>query len=108
MNVFPAGLLTVLTITTQSTGISQRLPKVSYVKAIDVWMSMGLVFVFGAIIEYAIVNVLDRKYSNQQEKKQQLEKVSYRLCFLNIIHIGELPPLLHLTIQFNICAKMDQ
>ena len=32
------GLLTVLTSTTQSTGANTSLPRVNYVKAIDVWM----------------------------------------------------------------------
>jgi hypothetical protein len=55
------GLLTVLTMTTQSTGANAQLPKVSYIKAIDVWMSMCLVFVFIALLEYAVVNVLARR-----------------------------------------------
>lgn len=55
------GLLTVLTMTTQSTGVNQSMPRVSYIKAIDVWMSMCLMFVFCGLVEYAIVNVLSRK-----------------------------------------------
>ena len=55
------GLLTVLTMTTQASGVNQQLPRVSYVKAIDVWMSTCLIFVFGALVEYSIVNVLARK-----------------------------------------------
>ena len=35
------GLLTVLTMTTQSTGEKATLPKVSYVKAIDVWLAVS-------------------------------------------------------------------
>lgn len=55
------GLLTVLTMTTQSTGVNQSMPRVSYIKAIDVWMSCCLMFVFSGLVEYAIVNVLSRK-----------------------------------------------
>jgi len=54
------GLLTVLTMTTQASTISARLPRVSYIKGIDVWMSACLLFVFGALIEYSAVNVLYR------------------------------------------------
>jgi len=54
------GILTMLTITTQSSG-QGRFPAVSFTKAIDVWMATCLVFVFGAFIEYSIVNVLARR-----------------------------------------------
>src|SRR6218665_3332154 len=55
------GLLTVLTTTTMSAGARASLPRVSYIKAIDVWMIICLVFVFASLIEYAVVNVLSRK-----------------------------------------------
>ncbi|XP_060605811.1 glycine receptor subunit alpha-2-like isoform X1 [Ruditapes philippinarum] len=54
------GLLTVLTMTTQSAGARSSLPKVSYVKGIDVWMATCLLFVFAALIEFAYVNVHSR------------------------------------------------
>ncbi|CAC5391051.1 unnamed protein product [Mytilus coruscus] len=56
------GLLTVLAMTTQSSG----LPKVSYFKAIDVWMVSCLCFVFAALIEFAYVNVLSRVEQRRQ------------------------------------------
>jgi len=55
------GLLTVLTATTMSNGARASLPRVSYIKAIDVWMIVCLTFVFSSLIEYALVNVLARK-----------------------------------------------
>uniref|UniRef100_A0A1I8H6R7 Neur_chan_memb domain-containing protein n=1 Tax=Macrostomum lignano TaxID=282301 RepID=A0A1I8H6R7_9PLAT len=60
------GLLTVLTMTTQSSGAGQSLPRVSYIKAIDVWMSVCLIFVFASLLEFAVVNVYSRKDSVQQ------------------------------------------
>ncbi|ESO95761.1 hypothetical protein LOTGIDRAFT_116660, partial [Lottia gigantea] len=56
------GLLTVLTITTQSSGARSQLPRVPYIKSIDVWMAVCLVFVFGAYMEYAVVTVLSRRH----------------------------------------------
>ncbi|KAK6185564.1 hypothetical protein SNE40_007769 [Patella caerulea] len=61
------GLLTVLTMTTQSTGARSALPRVSYIKAIDVWMSMCLVFVFAALLEFAYVNVQARVEKRRRE-----------------------------------------
>ncbi|OWF51171.1 Glycine receptor subunit alpha-2 [Mizuhopecten yessoensis] len=54
------GLLTVLTMTTMSSSARSELPRVSYIKAIDVWMAICLLFVFAALIQFAHVNVLSR------------------------------------------------
>ncbi|XP_022320293.2 glycine receptor subunit alpha-2-like isoform X1 [Crassostrea virginica] len=83
------GLLTVLTMTTQSQGAKASLPRVSYVKAIDIWMSTCLFFVFAALIEFAYVNVLSRVdqrrgksvMSNMNEAKEEDdEKEKGKLC----------------------------
>jgi len=55
------GLVTVLTLTMQSSGARDQLPRVSYVKAIDIWMSTCLVFAFASLIEFAVVNVWSRR-----------------------------------------------
>ncbi|CAF3754641.1 unnamed protein product [Rotaria socialis] len=70
------GLLTVLTVTTQSSGIRSQLPRVSYIKAIDVWMSACLVFVFAGLLEYALVNVIARKGELRQQVRFSKEKKS--------------------------------
>ncbi|XP_064609425.1 glycine receptor subunit alpha-2-like [Liolophura sinensis] len=54
------GVLTILTLTTQSSSLQNSLPRVSYAKALDVWMAVCLVFVFAALLEFAFVNVLSR------------------------------------------------
>jgi hypothetical protein len=55
-------------MTTQSSGARASLPKVSYVKAIDVWMAMCLLFVFAALVEFAYVNVLARVERRRQTR----------------------------------------
>lgn len=50
------GVTSLLTLATQNTQSQQLLPPVSYVKAIDVWMSSCSVFVFLSLMEFAIVN----------------------------------------------------
>ena len=50
------GITTVLTMTTISTGVRSSLPRISYVKAIDIYLLMCFVFVFTALLEYAAVN----------------------------------------------------
>lgn len=43
-------------MTTISTGVRSSLPRISYVKAIDIYLVMSFVFVFAALLEYAAVN----------------------------------------------------
>ncbi|XP_050416355.1 glycine receptor subunit alpha-2 [Patella vulgata] len=65
LNAIPArvslGVLTVLTLNTHGSNVQAALPKVSYIKAIDVWTVACLIFVFSALLEFAYVNVLSRR-----------------------------------------------
>jgi len=58
------GVTTVLTMTTQLTTSRSNTMRVSYLKAIDVWYSACMLFVFSALLEFAFVNA-----SSRQEKK---------------------------------------
>ncbi|KAG7159422.1 Glycine receptor subunit alpha-2-like 7 [Homarus americanus] len=55
------GVTTLLTLTTLASGIRAQLPPVSYVKAIDVWIGMCMIMVFGALLEFTFVNWLANK-----------------------------------------------
>ena len=50
--------------------------QVSYPKAIDVWMSMCMLFVFGALIEYAFVNVMVRKSKQETSRYKKSDDPS--------------------------------
>ena len=52
---------TMLTMTTQLTTSRSNTMTVSYLKAMDVWYATCMFFVFGALLEYAFVNVLSRR-----------------------------------------------
>ncbi|XP_067838616.1 glycine receptor subunit alpha-3 isoform X5 [Heptranchias perlo] len=68
------GITTVLTMTTQSSGSRASLPKVSYVKAIDIWMAVCLLFVFSALLEYAAVNFVSRQHKELLRLRRRKRK----------------------------------
>ncbi|XP_061753036.1 glycine receptor, alpha 4b isoform X2 [Nerophis ophidion] len=68
------GITTVLTMTTQSSGSRASLPKVSYVKAIDIWMAVCLLFVFAALLEYAAVNFVSRQHKEFFRLRKKLKE----------------------------------
>ena len=87
-----SGITTVLTMTTISTGVRSSLPRISYVKAIDIYLVMCFVFVFAALLEYAAVNYTywgarakKKKKEKKQKEKEQKELIVVRalIWFLN-------------------------
>ncbi|KAK3100125.1 hypothetical protein FSP39_015107, partial [Pinctada imbricata] len=79
------GILSVLNMTTASNSARSSLPKVSYVKAIDVWMATCLFFVFAALIHFAFVNVLARRQKRRMSEK--LRSLQYALTDFTLIFI---------------------
>ena len=67
-------------MTTISTGVRSSLPRISYVKAIDIYLVMCFVFVFAALLEYAAVNYLywgtraKRRKRNKEDKETKKDK----------------------------------
>jgi len=69
------GVTTLLTLTTLSSGIRQNLPPVSYVKAIDVWIGFCMIMIFGALLEFTLVNWLANKKMPEDSKIPRLIKL---------------------------------
>ena len=78
------GVTCILTMTTQSSGIRQTLPPVSYVKAIDIWMIVCLMFVFGALLEYAFVTVQIRQKDKYKPEDTNTTEDDCEVCGLTL------------------------
>lgn len=82
------GVTTLLTLTTLASGIRQSLPPVSYVKAIDVWIGVCMIMVFGALLEFTLVNWM----ANKKMMNSTLpEKITLPRCLAGYPEIIEAP-----------------
>lgn len=63
------GVTSLLTLSTQHANSQKSLPPVSYIKAIDVFMSGCTFFVFLSLMEYALVNIVMGDIADIEKKK---------------------------------------
>lgn len=72
---FPAGITTVLTMTTLMVSARSSLPRASAIKALDVYFWICYVFVFAALIEYAFAHY-NADYRLKEKAKVKASKLS--------------------------------
>lgn len=66
------GVTTVLTMTTLMSSTNAALPKISYVKSIDIFLGTCFVMVFAALLEYATVGYLGKRIAMRQTQQQKV------------------------------------
>ncbi|XP_075251232.1 gamma-aminobutyric acid receptor subunit beta-like isoform X3 [Convolutriloba macropyga] len=67
------GITTVLTLLTLISSTNANMPKISYMKAIDVYFASCFLFVFASLIEFAAVCYLDKPQSPPKIKKSSMK-----------------------------------
>lgn len=63
------GTSTMLTFITLTRNSGSPLPKVSYIKATEIWFMVCTAFIFGSLVEFAFVNTIWRRKNNVELKK---------------------------------------
>ncbi|XP_062998051.1 gamma-aminobutyric acid receptor subunit gamma-4 [Elgaria multicarinata webbii] len=87
------GITTVLTMTTLSTISRKHLPRVSYITAMDLFVSVCFIFVFAALMEYATLNYLvgNKKPAEHSNRRPRLPASHGQLLpSYTAIHINSL------------------
>merc|ERR1711981_772766 len=83
------GVTTLLAMSTTQASIQNSLPPVAYTKAIDVWSGVCVFFVFGALLEYAMVNYASRSDAQRLAKRKQKKQVELDKCAFDPEHMAE-------------------
>lgn len=71
-----SGVTTVLTMTTLMSSTNAQLPKISYIKSIDVFLGTCFVMVFGSLLEYAVVGYLGKRIAMRKSRLEALAKMA--------------------------------
>ncbi|KAI6237467.1 Glutamate-gated chloride channel [Aphelenchoides besseyi] len=67
------GVTTLLTMTTQASGVNAKLPPVSYSKAVDIWTGCCMTFIFGALLEFAVVTYIgSREFAKKSKQATEM------------------------------------
>ncbi|XP_076057121.1 gamma-aminobutyric acid receptor subunit beta-like [Oratosquilla oratoria] len=70
------GVTTVLTMTTLMSSTNAALPKISYVKSIDVYLGTCFVMVFASLLEYAAVGYIGKRIQMRRNRLLAIQKLT--------------------------------
>nr|WMV64455.1 cys-loop ligand-gated ion channel subunit [Pardosa pseudoannulata] len=77
-------MTTMLTLVTSEKAIREKLPKVSYVHALDIWNVVCTGFIFASLIEYALVNYIYHKDKRRRKKASGMKRVESTATFCSM------------------------
>jgi len=83
------GVTTLLAMSTTMGSIQRSLPPVAYTKAVDVWSGLCVIFVFSALLEYALVNYASRSDAQRAAKQKERKEKELELCAFNAEQIED-------------------
>merc|ERR1711997_624646 len=69
------GVTTVLTMTTLINSVNAALPKISYMKSMDIYLFVCFFMVFGAMVEYACVGYTDKRIQLRKNRYLAMKKI---------------------------------
>ncbi|RCN39836.1 hypothetical protein ANCCAN_14233 [Ancylostoma caninum] len=58
-------------MTTLITTTNNSMPKVSYIKGLDVFLNFCFVMVFASLVEYAVVSYMNKRIALRREKRRR-------------------------------------
>ena len=95
-----------LTMTTLMSSTNAAMPKISYIKSIDVFLGTCFVMVFAALLEYATVGYMGKRIAMRKSRSQQLAKLLHehrQRCVAASIDSGNMDPPIRTSLYANPC-----
>ncbi|GFU28405.1 glycine receptor subunit alpha-3 [Nephila pilipes] len=77
-------MTTMLTLVTSERAVREKLPKVSYVHALDIWNVVCTAFVFASLVEYALVNYIYHKDKRRRKKANGMKRAESTATFCSM------------------------